>query len=128
MPLEGRERPRAGAALRSLGGGRAIAPAPSRAATSASGSVCALAGRAVLDLDLAGGSAARPDDHLPGQADQVGGGELAAGALVGVVVEHVRAGGRQRRVEFAADAVAVGVAGLQVDQRRRRRARPLPAR
>ena len=70
----------------------------------------ALAGPPVLDLDLAGGDAARPDDHLPGQADQVGGGELAARPLVGVVVEHVLARRRQRRIELAADAVALGVA------------------
>jgi hypothetical protein len=45
-----------------------------------------------LDLDLAGGDAARSDDDLPRNADQVGRGELAAGALVGVIVEHVEPG------------------------------------
>ena len=96
-PLEGRERPGACRALPALASAAlGHQAAPSRATTSATGSVAALAGAAVLDLDLAGRHAARPDDHLPGQADQVGGGELAAGALVGVVVEHVLAGRRQR--------------------------------
>ena len=53
-----------------------------------------LAGRPALQLDLALGEAARADQDLPGQAEKVGGGELGAGPLVAVVVEHVAAGGR----------------------------------
>ena len=50
----------------------------------------ALAG-AALQLDLAVGQALRADDDLPGQADQIHGGELRARPLVAVVVEHVDA-------------------------------------
>src|SRR5262245_59290325 len=39
------------------------------------------AGLAALQLDGAGGEAARTDDELPGEADQVHGGEFRAGAL-----------------------------------------------
>jgi hypothetical protein len=70
----------------------------------------ALAGLAALDLDLARRGAARTDDDLPRYADQVGGRELAAGAAVGVVVEHVEPGCFMRRVELLAQPVAVGVA------------------
>ena len=105
--LEGRERPGAGFRLdRDFGHQDCAEPADDFGDRR----IAALAGAAVLDLDLAGGDAARADDHLPGQADQVGGRELAAGALVGVVVEHVPARFGQRRVDLAADAVAVGIA------------------
>jgi hypothetical protein len=40
----------------------------------------------LLDLDLALGKAFRPDQNLPGNADQVGGGEFGARALVEIVV------------------------------------------
>ena len=71
-----------------------------------------LARRAALQLDLALGEAARADDDLPGQADQVGGGELGARALVAVVVEHVAAGGVERARRARAQA--------RVRRRRRR--------
>ena len=48
-----------------------------------------------LSLELAFGEALRADQDLPGNADQVGGGELGAGALVGVVVQHLDALGRK---------------------------------
>src|SRR3954452_20725936 len=41
---------------------------------------------ALLDLDLALGKAFRPDQNLPGNADEVGGRELRSRALVEVVV------------------------------------------
>src|SRR4029078_2921742 len=44
---------------------------------------------APLDLEFALGEALRPNQNLPGDADQVGGPELRAGALVGIVIEHV---------------------------------------
>jgi hypothetical protein len=67
----------------------------------------ALAGGPVLDLDLALGDAARADDDLPGQADQVGGGELRPLPLVGVVVEHVDSRRAwSSRVELLAGRVA----------------------
>src|SRR5258708_6892922 len=50
---------------------------------------------APLDLELAFGKALRPNQDLPGNADQVGGGELGAGALVGVVVQDLDAPGRE---------------------------------
>ncbi len=45
----------------------------------------AVAAGAFLDLDLALGEPARADQHLPGNADQVGGGEFGARPLVEVV-------------------------------------------
>ena len=49
-----------------------------------------LAGRAALQLHLAGGRAARTDDDLPGMAHQVGIGELRPCPLVAVVVQRRR--------------------------------------
>ena len=68
------------------------------------------AARPALQLDLALGEALRPDDDLPGDADQVGGGELGAGALVPVVVEHVAARRREFAIEAGAGLVRGGVA------------------
>ncbi len=59
-----------------------------------------------LDLDLALREPAWPDDDLPGQADEVGGGELGARALVAIVVEHAEAGGLQA-VWISAQAASV---------------------
>ena len=120
-------RKRAGGRAASLLAACAHAVAPKRFVDVRDRQRLALAGLAVLDLDLAGGHAARTDDHLPRQADQVGRGELAARPLVGVVVEHVLAGSDECCIEFAADAVAFGVADLHVDQadvERRDRFRP----
>ena len=44
---------------------------------------------APLQLTLALGQSLRPNQDLPGDADQVGGGEFGAGALVGVVVQDL---------------------------------------
>ena len=74
----------------------------------------ALAGGAALQLDLAGLDAARADDDLPGQADQVGLGELGARALVAVVVEHLDPGAAQLGIELVAAPRAGLVAGAQV--------------
>src|SRR6516162_9533255 len=46
---------------------------------------------APLEFDLAFGDPLRSDHDLPGNADQVGSRELDAGALLGVVIEHVDA-------------------------------------
>src|SRR5258706_11298775 len=45
-------------------------------------------GRAVLELDRAGGEAARAEDQLPGQADEVHGGEFGACGFTTVVIER----------------------------------------
>src|SRR5690606_14914503 len=50
-----------------------------------------LAGGAAFELDHAVGQALGPDGQLPRHADQVGGGEFAARAFVGVVVEDILA-------------------------------------
>ena len=63
----------------------------------------ALAGRALLQLDLAGlASPSGPTIELPGQADQVHGGEFRPGPLVAVVVEHLR----PARLELGVDVLA----------------------
>src|SRR5690349_17676073 len=61
------------------------------------------AGLAVLDFGLAGRNALGADDHLPGDADQVHVGELAARTHVAVVVQHLDALGLERVVELGAD-------------------------
>ena len=57
-----------------------------------------------------------PDDDLPGQADQVHRGELGAGALVEVIVEHRNSGFRKALVQRLAGRIDRRVAGLEVDQ------------
>src|SRR5947199_8847606 len=60
---------------------------------------------APLDLELALGEALRPDQNLPGDTDQVGGRELRAGALVGIVIEHIDALGLKFAIELFAGAI-----------------------
>src|SRR5262245_43538345 len=76
----------------------------------------ALARASLLDLDLARGNAARADDYLPRETDQVGGRKLGSGPLVGVVVENIAACRRQRRVQFVRNTIAVRIARFHVDQ------------
>ena len=57
--------------------------------------VAPFARAAVLHLDRAGGEAARADDELVGQADQIHCREFGAGRFVAVVVEHLDPGGEQ---------------------------------
>src|SRR5262249_58358069 len=45
----------------------------------------------LLDLDLVLSEALRPDEDLPGDANEVGGGEFRARPLVEVVIEHADA-------------------------------------
>src|ERR1019366_4956850 len=75
----------------------------------------ALSGGAALQLDAAGCGAARPDHDLPGMAHQVGVGEFYPRAFVAVVVERIAG---QLRINLLADAVARGVARLQVENNR----------
>src|SRR3546814_9618343 len=72
---------------------------------------------AALQLHGAALEAARTDHELPGQADQIHVGELGAGRLVAVVVEHLDAGGLELAVEPVAGRRAVGVGGAQVDRK-----------
>src|SRR5690606_19038575 len=76
----------------------------------------ALAGFAVLDLDLAGRQPARADDQLERDADQVGCRKFLAGARFPVVIEHVDAGGFELAIELFIGRVALGVAGFEVDE------------
>src|SRR5690349_21254394 len=69
--------------------------------------VLARAVAAPLDLELALGKALGADQNLPGNADQVGGGEFCTGALIGVVIEDVDA----FRLEFAIKRFAGGIDG-----------------
>src|SRR5262249_1097061 len=66
----------------------------------------AAAVRPLLDLDLVLGEALRPDQDLPGSANEVGGGEFRARPLVEVVIEHVDALGG----EFPVKPLAAGLA------------------
>ena len=61
--------------------------------------VLARAGAAVFEFDGAGGEAARAEDQLLGQADQIHRGEFGAGRLVAVVVQHLDPGVAQLAVE-----------------------------
>src|SRR5215813_3163369 len=58
-----------------------------------------LARGTALQLDLPGGDAARADDQLPRQPDEVHLGELGAGALVAIVVEDLDAGAAQLPID-----------------------------
>src|SRR5690606_27795170 len=62
------------------------------------------------------GNAARADDHLPGNADKVSGGEFCARALIGVVVEHLAARFLIARQQLLAGRIAAGVPRLHIDQ------------
>src|SRR4051794_34647459 len=71
--------------------------------------ILARAVAAPLDLEFAFGKALGADQNLPGNTDQVGGGEFCAGALIGVVIEDVDA----LRLELAVKRLAgrIGIAG-----------------
>src|SRR5437764_13988745 len=71
---------------------------------------------APLDLELALGEALRPDQNLPRDADQVGGRELRAGALVGIVIEHVDALGLKFPIKLLARAIDGSIPLLQVQK------------
>src|SRR5918993_2823357 len=60
-----------------------------------------------LQLDLAVGQALRAYDHMPGYADEVGGGELGPWSLVAVVIQDFAS----RRLEVAEQASAGLVGG-----------------
>ena len=75
----------------------------------------ASAGLAILELDLASCDSPWASDHLDRNADQIGSREFRAGAIVGVVVEHILAGVLQSGVETLAGRIAGLVAGLHVD-------------
>src|SRR5664279_2088807 len=75
----------------------------------------ARAAGALFHLDLALGQAARADQHLPGDADQVGGSEFGARPLVEVVIEHLDTLGSEVFVELLAGSIGVGRALLQVE-------------
>ena len=66
----------------------------------------------MLDLDRPGGEAARADDELIGQADQIHRREFGARRLVAVVVQHLDPGAQQFAVE-----VIGGVAAARVCRR-----------
>src|SRR5580692_259208 len=92
--------------------------------------ILARAVAAPLDLELAFGKALRADQNLPGNTDQVGGGELGAGALVGVVVQYFDAPGGELAIKLFARSIGVGRALLQIEDRRperRHRFRPFDA-
>ena len=77
---------------------------PKRAATWSNGTSSRAPVLRFLSLGLAGGDALGADDHLPGDADQVHVGELAARPDVAVVVQRLDALRRQRVVELGAGA------------------------
>src|ERR1700679_2331564 len=76
----------------------------------------AFAGRTPLELDDAVRQPARPNDHLPRQADQVHIGELAAWPFVAVVIQYIDAGGRQFGIDISRRRVDRGIAAFQIDQ------------
>src|SRR5579875_2645895 len=73
-----------------------------------------LPARAALQLHRAIRRPARTDHDLPGMTHQVGVGELHPGPLLAVVIERLAA---ERAVELFRDAVARGVAALEVEDR-----------
>ena len=119
-PLETGERPRAGRQRfgrrlrRSPDGVQPLAPARSRltAPSMLSVSRSPVARRLISTSPRC--ESLRPDDDLPGQADQVHGGELGAGALVEVIVEHFNSGIREALVEASAAASVAASPGLRL--------------
>src|SRR3954451_23537174 len=67
-------------------------------------------GAAVLAFDRAGGEAARSQDQLVGQADQVHRGEFGTRRFVAVVIQHLDPGAAQPGVERVGSVAALGVA------------------
>src|SRR6516162_4818658 len=80
------------------------------------GDLRSLASLAVLQLDRAGSDAARADDELPRQADEIHGGELRARRFVAVVVERLDAGLEQAAIELVRSGNAARIAGAQIDK------------
>src|SRR5438477_5465065 len=85
---------------------------------------------APLDLDLAFGKPFGPDHDLPGNTNQIGGGELGTGALIGVVVQDLDTSRPQLAIELFTSGIGVVSALLQVQDdslERRDRFRPFDA-
>src|SRR5271167_180347 len=80
------------------------------------GELLALPALARFELDHTALEAARADDELPRQADQVHVGELGAGTRVAVVVEHLDIPRTERGIDFVARFGALGIARPQVDE------------
>src|SRR5215470_12430352 len=70
---------------------------------------------APLDLHLAFGKPLRSNHDLPGNADQVGSGELGAGALVGIVIQYIDTPRRQLTIKFFTCRIGILAALLQVE-------------
>jgi hypothetical protein len=93
--------------------------------------ILTLTSSAILHFRLAFLEATRTDDHLPRHPDEVHGGELATGPVVGVVIQHLVALGLEQPVQLITRLVRLFVACLEVDQaeaERRHRFRPDDAR
>jgi hypothetical protein len=74
----------------------------------------ALAGCPDLDFDIAIGDSPRAGNHLDRQADQVGGRELGAGALVGIIVKHLEPGILERVSSFSLAASQAASPGFML--------------
>src|SRR4051812_8657248 len=80
--------------------------------------ILARAVAAPLDLELALGKPLGADQDLPGDPDQVGGGEFCARALVGIVIEHVDALGLELAIKRLTGGVGIARALLQIEDHR----------
>src|SRR5215813_13047302 len=69
---------------------------------------------ALLDLDLALGKPLRPDQDLPRNANQVGGGEFGSRPLIKIVVEHFDSLAGELAVKPLAGGVGVGATLLEI--------------
>src|SRR6516164_1332904 len=81
-------------------------------------------------LHFAFGEAARPDKDLPGNADQIGGGEFRPGPLIEIVVERIDAFGAELSIQPLAGSVGVAPTLLEIEDgrpERRNRFRPFDA-
>jgi len=87
--------------------------------------------RALLEFYLAGSKAFRANNDLPGQSDQIHGGEFGPCPIVSVIIEHAQDRRVKLGVEVFAGCVSRRIADLEVDQsdiERRDRPRPNDAR
>ena len=127
-PFEGRERPRALLCAHAASLLASVADCDEAIQGGFEGKTMAGAGGALFQLDLARGKALGPDDDLPGQPDQVHGGEFGPCPVVAVVVKHAQARRLKLAVELLAGRVGRGIADLEVDQADIERAPPIAAR
>ena len=123
----GRARCAAGEGLSLVQGAYTHIDPVKRAIASPTGSISRAPVLRTFKLHHVVGEVLRADDDLVGQADKIEAGELGAGAVLRVVVEHIDLGLAQLAVDAGAGGVGSRVADLQVGEPDPEGRPPLPA-